>query len=93
MDEITILESVWDYQLLGLLKSSTSVIIKQLTLHGSQFLGYQVLPNLELECLLVMNKSTFKRMYIYITLLGKYPNLFFCKNLVDLNEAHMHEAT
>ena len=30
---------------------------------------------------------------IYTTLIEKYPTLFFCENLVDLNEVRLHEAT
>ena len=30
--------------------------------------------------------------YIYTNMLEKYSNFFFCENLVDLNEARLHEA-
>ena len=56
---------------------------------GKQYLSEVVLSALVVFSLLakiVLDQS-------YTTLLEKYPTLFFYENLVDVNEARLHEAT
>ena len=49
--------------------------------------------NIIMYLLLTVCTSKFNRSLKHTTLLEKYPTFFFLENLVDFNEAHLHEAT
>ena len=45
------------------------------------------------EWKIVLGRRTTSKKHFKLSLLEKYPTLFFCKNLVYFNEARLHEVT